>query len=81
MKGEGALETLAVPESGDYRFPYRARSSLFVALYAGPYGRKAYINSALTALRRSFVPICSTRLLRSREKCGKKEEEEGGNGG
>lgn len=47
--------------SDDYRFPYRARSSPFGALYAGPYGGKAYINSALTALRRSFVPICSTR--------------------
>jgi hypothetical protein len=52
---------------GDYRFPYRARSSPFGALYAGPYGGKAYIKAALTALRRSFVPICSTRLSHSRE--------------
>lgn len=40
--------------------------SLRGSLYAGPYGRRAYINSALTALRRSFVPICSTRLAQSK---------------
>lgn len=62
-KGAGGekLSKLWRCPSGDYRFPYRARSSPFGALYAGPYGGKAYINSALTALRRSFVPICSTR--------------------
>lgn len=77
MNGEEALESPAVPrERGDYRFPYRARSSLFGALYAGPYGRKAYINSALTALRRSFVPICSTRLSRGRERSEQGGEEE-----
>lgn len=63
MKGGEALGALA---SGNYRFPYRARSSSFGVYYAEPYGGKAYINSALTALRRSFVPICSTRLAQPR---------------
>lgn len=47
----------------------------------GPYGGKAYINSALTALRRSFVPICSTRLAHSCEGEGKGAVRRWGRGG
>lgn len=53
---KGALESTA----SDYRFPYRGWSSRFDRLHGALREKRVY-KLALTALRRSFVPICSTR--------------------